>query len=63
MRAKGTSAAEQRDQMKATLAAANKVESEANKALTGAMEAADAYHKVSFSKQKIIPEIIYNIIY
>ena len=46
MRAKGTSAAEQRDQMKATLAAANKVESEANKALTGAMEAADAYHKV-----------------
>ena len=32
--------------MKATLAAANKVESEANKALTGAMEAADAYHKV-----------------
>merc|ERR1719204_2302276 len=46
LRAKGTSAAEQRDQMKATLAAANKVESEANKALTGAMEAADAYHKV-----------------
>ena len=36
--------------MKATLAAANKVESEANKALTGAMEAADAYHKVFFVK-------------
>ena len=46
LREKGTSAAEQRDQMRATLAAANDVESEANKALVGAMEAADAYHKV-----------------
>ena len=36
--------------MKAILAAANKVESEANKALTGGMEAADAYHKVFFVK-------------
>ena len=53
LRAKGTSAAEQRDQMKATLAAANKVESEANKALTGAMEAADAYHKVNYCCQKM----------
>ena len=50
MRVKGTSSAEQRDQMKATLADANKVESEANKALTGEMEAADAYHKVFFVK-------------
>jgi len=45
-RAAGQAPSEQREQMKTTLAAANKVESEAAKALSGAMKAADAYHKV-----------------